>query len=63
MRNGKNIAACLVKSTIKKGRETVPTSEILSALQLKEFPNMKYELIKTYQLVHSQMDERLDTKW
>ncbi len=63
IRKGKNIAACLVKSTIKKGRETVPTPEILSALQIDQVPNTKYELIETFQSENVQMDERLDKNW
>lgn len=63
IRNGKDIAACLVKSTIKSGRETVPTSEIVSALQINEVPNRKYELIKTFQLENAQMNDRLDENW
>lgn len=62
-REGKDIAACLVKSTIKKGRETVPTSEILSALQIDEVPNTKYELIDTLHLGNVQMNERLHKDW
>lgn len=63
VRKGKIIVACLVKSTIKKGRETIPTSEVVEALQIDQVPNMKYELIDTFQLENTQMDERLDKQW
>ena len=63
IRNEMDIAACLVKSTIKKGRETVPTSEIIKALNIKEISKVKYQLIETYELVNEQMNERLNTSW
>lgn len=63
LRNKKDVAACLVKSTIKKGRETVPTSEIIDALDIKEIPKAKYQLIETYELVNEQMNERLNKSW
>ncbi len=59
IRNGKDVAACLVKSTIKKGRETVPTSEIITALQFKEIPSKKYKLIETFELENEQMNNRI----
>lgn len=59
IRNGKDIAACLVKSTIKKGRETVPTAEIITELQFKEVPNKKYKLIKIFELENEQMNKRI----
>ena len=33
-RKGKIVAACIVKNTIKKGRETIPTSEIMKELKI-----------------------------
>ncbi len=59
IRKGKDIAACLVKSTIKKGKETVPTSEIITALHFKEVPAKKYNLIETFELENEQMNKRI----
>ena len=63
IRKGKVIAVCLVKSIIKKGRETVPTSEVMKALNIQKAPTDKHELIKTHELENSQMDELLIDKW
>ena len=63
IRNEKEIAACLVKSTIKKGRETVPVSELMKALNIENYPNEKYELIKTYELENLQMNEKIVDGW
>lgn len=63
VRKGKEIAACLVKSTIKNGRETVPTSEIIAALQVTKAPTTKYELVDTLELENTQMNERLVDNW
>lgn len=63
VRKGKIVAVSLVKSTIKKGRETVPTSEIMKLLGIKNVPSTKYDLIKTYELENAQMSERLVDNW
>lgn len=62
-RKGKIIAACIVKNTIKKGRETIPTSKIMKALKIEKVPTFKYDLIKTYELENIQMNEKLVDKW
>ncbi|MEX0361388.1 MAG: acyl-CoA thioesterase [Allomuricauda sp.] len=62
-RNGKIVAACIVKNTIKKGRETIPTSEIMKELQIKKVPTFKYDLMKTYELENAQMNEKLVDNW
>ncbi|MFY0687564.1 MAG: thioesterase family protein [Cyclobacteriaceae bacterium] len=62
VRNGKDVAACLVKGTIKKGRATVPTSEIANALGIDQMPDQNYDLIDTFQLENEQMNERM-TDW
>jgi len=62
-RKGKIVAACIVKNTIKKGRETIPTSEIMKALQIEEVPRFKYDLMKTYELENAQMNEKLVDNW
>ncbi|MFD1163298.1 MULTISPECIES: acyl-CoA thioesterase [Hwangdonia] len=63
MRKDKVIAACLVKNTIKKGRETVSTFEIMEALNITEVPNKKYDLIETHELETTQMNTRLIEDW
>ncbi|TXG35784.1 acyl-CoA thioesterase [Seonamhaeicola maritimus] len=62
-RKGKIIAACIVKNTIKKGRETIPTSEIMKALQIENVPTFKYDLIKTYELENIHMTDKLVDNW
>ena len=62
-RKGKIISACIVKNTIKKGRETIPTSEIMKELQIEKVPTFKYNLMKTYELENAQMNEKLVDKW
>ena len=62
-RKGKIVAACIVKSTIKKGRETVPTSEIMKELQIENLPTFKYDLIETFEKENMQMNERLADNW
>ncbi|WOD42629.1 acyl-CoA thioesterase [Hwangdonia lutea] len=63
MKNDKVVAACLVKNTIKKGRTTVSTFEIMEALNVKEVPNKKYDLIKTHELETAQMNTHLIENW
>jgi acyl-CoA thioesterase FadM len=63
IRDGKAISACLVKSTIKKGRETVPTSEILKILGIHEVPKDKSKLIDCYELENEQMNYNLIDQW
>lgn len=61
--NGKEVAACLVKSTIKKGRETVPTSEIIKALSINKVPGTKSKLIEYYEIENEQMNNKLIDQW
>ena len=63
IRNGRDIAAGLVKSTIKKGRKTVPTSEILNMLNVKEVPRKKSKLIEVYEMENDQFNIELIDKW
>jgi len=62
-RNGKIMAACIVKNTIKKGKETIPTSEIMKALNIEKVPTYKYDLMKTYELENAQMNKKLVDNW
>ena len=48
-RAGKVMAICLVKSTVKKGREFVNTKEIVEALQLGKLPSEGNELVEAYE--------------
>ena len=63
IRNGKEVAACLVKSTIKKGRETVPTSEIIKALNINKVPRIKSKLIESYEIENEQMNNKIIDQW
>jgi acyl-CoA thioesterase FadM len=62
-RKGKVIAACIVKNTIKKDRETIPTSKIMKKLKIEKVPTFKYDLIKTYELENVQMSKKLMDNW
>ena len=59
MRKGKGIAFCLVKVTVKIGRQTVPTSEVVSAMKIEKLPNEKYDLIKINETENAEMNARL----
>lgn len=62
-RNAKAVAVCLVKSKIKRGKETVPTAEIITALKMKNVPNIKSELIEAYEIENEQMNKLLIDQW
>lgn len=62
-RKGKQVAACLVKNTIKKGRDAVSTFEVMQALQITEVPKIKYDLIGLHELETNQMNKRLVDNW
>lgn len=63
IKNGKEAAACLVKSAIKKGRETVPTSEIIKALNINKVPRVKSKLIESYEIENEQMNNKIIDQW
>lgn len=63
MRKTKEVSACIVKSKIKKGKETVATSEIIKALGADTFQTEKYDLISTYELENVQMKSRIIDHW
>jgi acyl-CoA thioesterase FadM len=48
-RNGKEIAACLVKSTVKRGKEHVTKHELLTALDVPVFPENGEQLILAFE--------------
>jgi len=62
-RKGKIIAACIIKNTIKKGRETIATSQVMKALNINDVPTFKYDLMKTYEKENAQMNEKLVDNW
>lgn len=63
IRNEKTIATCLVKGTVKNGRETVPMSKLIKELNITGFPEIKYDLIKSYELENKQMNKQLIDDW
>ena len=63
IRKGKEISACIVKSTIKDGKKSVPTFEIMKALNVTEVPNEKFKLIEIHETETTYMNERLLDDW
>lgn len=63
MRNKKEIAACLVKSTVKKGRETVNTSEVLRGLKFDVFTKEKHSLITAHEQENIEMNSKIIDTW
>lgn len=59
VRAGKDIAVCIVKSKVKKGRETINTSEILQELQLGALPSEGREVIDAYERENILVAQRL----
>ncbi|MBR9757802.1 MAG: acyl-CoA thioesterase [Algicola sp.] len=65
MRNGKPIASCFANGLAKKGRKTVPTSEIIEALKidLKDVPTAKHPLIVMFKAKNEKMTEKIIDNW
>lgn len=63
MRKGKVVAACIAKSTIKKGRETVPVSELTQKLNIGEFPSVKPKLIEIFEKESIELNKKLIDNW
>jgi acyl-CoA thioesterase FadM len=59
VRHGKVMAICIVKSKVKKGRETINTNEILRELQLGSFPTEAGNVIECYEREAALMYERM----
>ena len=57
-REGKDIAICIVKSKVKKGRDTIDTSEILRELQLGSLPSEGREVVDAYEKENMLVVER-----
>ena len=58
VRNGKDIALCLTKSTIKKGKITISTEEIIKRLKIHNLPNKKDKLIAAFEKECQHMSEK-----
>ena len=65
MRKGKPIAASLANGLAKKGRETVPTSEIIKALKISpdDVPNVKHDIITMFNSKNKVMTEKIIDNW
>jgi len=63
IRDEKIVAACIVKSTIKNGRETIPPTVLLKLLNIEKYPTEKSDLIETYELENMQMNEKFIDNW
>jgi len=57
------VAACLAKSTIKKGRGTVPVAELIEKLSPGSFLSVKPELLSTYEKENLEINERIIDDW
>ena len=62
VRHDKLIATCIVKSTVKKGRETVPTSEIARTLELGEMPKEGREVVEAIEQENNLARQRLSAE-
>ncbi|HSQ86487.1 MAG TPA: thioesterase family protein [Desulfobacterales bacterium] len=65
MRNGKPVASCFANGLAKKGRETVPTAEILKALKIdqKNVPKEKHEPVSLFDNANSKLSDMIIDKW
>ena len=65
MRNGKPIASCFANGLAKKGRVTIPTSEIIKALKIedKDVPVDKHVLISMFKEKNNKMTEKIIDNW
>ena len=65
MRKGKPIAACFANGLAKKGRETVPTVEIIQALEIdpENVPRQKHELISLFNNSNEKMTHKIVDLW
>ena len=61
-RHGKDIAICIVKSTVKKGRETISTNEIAKVLGISELPTEGKQIIDSYEKENNLVHQRLCSK-
>ena len=59
IRKGKIIAICIVKATVKKGKISVPTNEILKELNINELPIEGKNIIDSYEKENNLVYKRL----
>ena len=65
IRNGKPVAACFANGLAKKGRETIPSSEIIKALglEVKNVPSQRHELIDMFNEKNEKLTEKIIENW
>lgn len=65
MRNGKPIASCFANGLAKKGRDTIPTAEIIKALKIdpKDVPSEGHDLISIFEEKNDKMTEKIIDNW
>ncbi len=60
-REGKEIAVCIVKSTVKRGKEVVDLKEILRELGLESFPSEGKEIVEAHEKENRLVSLRLSS--
>jgi len=65
IRNGKPIASCFANGLAKKDRQTIPTSEIIKALEIESenVPTDKHALISIFKEKNEKMTEKIIDNW
>lgn len=65
IRKGKLIASCFANGLAKKGRNTIPTSEIIKALKFdtKDVPSKKHYLISAFNESNDMMNKKIIDDW
>lgn len=65
IRNGKPIASCFANGLAKKGRDTIPTAEIIKALKIdsNDVPSEKHNLIYLFKEKNDKMTEKIIDNW
>ena len=65
MRHGKPVASCFANGLAKKGRTTIPTSEIVKALHIEDIdvPSDKHSLIGLFEAKNDKMTEKIIDQW
>jgi acyl-CoA thioesterase FadM len=61
IRHGKAISACIVKSTVKKGREVIDPAIVLKALGSSAIVKEGAELVRIYEQEQRMLSDRLQT--
>jgi len=65
MRKGKPVASCFANGLAKKGRDTIPTAEIIKALKIdpKDIPTKLHDLISVFEEKNRKMTEKIIDNW